>query len=303
MAESAPEQREGGIAWRLAELLPGDLPRSLEEIRAELDGRIGSIPNRLNEYGFDPFGMSASYLRRSALPGFLLYRHYFRCRTAGAENVPAGRVLVVANHAGQLPFDGLMLAMALLLEAEPPRVARAMGEYFLPRVPGLGVMMSRGGSLVGTPHNCLQLLENEECVVVFPEGARGMNKTYDQRYKLQRFGLGFMRMALESRAPIVPAAVVGSDDQHPSFANLGGVARRLGLPALPITPTFPWLGPLGLLPLPVRYRIYFGEPLSFEGEPDEEDAQLEERVAVVKRRIDDLLALGLEERGDGGIFA
>ena len=297
------EEEEGGVIGDLVSaLVPSGVKESLSEMRSEIETQLERIPNRLNEYGFDRFGMNPGYLRGNALPGYLMYRHYFRCEVSGAENVPEGRVLVIANHAGQLPFDGMMLSMALLLEAEPPRVARAMGEYFLPRVPGLGTMMARGGSMVGTPRNCVQMLRNEEAVVVFPEGARGMNKPYSERYKLQRFGLGFMRIALESDTPIVPVGIVGSDDQHPGFANLQGIADRFNLPALPITPTFPWLGPLGLLPMPVKYRIYFGEPLRFSGEAEEEDADIQKRVDVVKGAIDGLLARGLEEREGKGIF-
>jgi 1-acyl-sn-glycerol-3-phosphate acyltransferase len=215
--------------------------------------------------------------------------------------VPAGRVLVIANHAGQLPFDAMMLQTALLLEADPPRIARGMGEYWIPRLPFVNVMAARGGAMVGTPHNCAQLLHHGECVAVFPEGVRGMNKLFRDRYQLQRFGLGFMRLALETRTPIVPVGIVGSEEQQPGLANLSGLARLLGMPAFPITPTFPWLGPLGLLPLPVKYRIYFGEPILFDGDADEEDAAIEQRVDTVKAEITALLQRGLSERS--GIFS
>ncbi|NNL65516.1 MAG: acyltransferase family protein [Myxococcales bacterium] len=231
-----------------------------------------------------------------ALPGALLYRHWFRCLTFGIERLPPGRMLLVANHAGQLPFDGAMLASALLLDAEPPRVARPMGEYFIPRLPFLGVAFARGGATVGTPETCVRMLQNDECVMVFPEGVRGISKTYDRAYQLQDFGLGFMRLALETGAPVVPVGIVGSEEQAPALANLAGLGRQLGLPSLPITPTFPWLGPLGAIPLPVRYRIHFGEPLAFEGEAGEEDAAVRERVDVVKDAVAALLERGLAER-------
>ena len=138
------------------------------------------------------------------------------------------------------------------------------------------------------------MLENGECVTVFPEGVRGMNKLYSQRYRLQRFGTGFMRLALETRTPIVPVGIIGSEEQQPGFANL------FGMPAFPITATFPWLGPLGLLPLPVKYRIHFGAPLRFEGDATDEDGVIEEKVDSVKAAIDALLEQGRSERR--GVF-
>jgi 1-acyl-sn-glycerol-3-phosphate acyltransferase len=293
-------ETEPGWSQSLSDLASGRLPAPLVELQHELDERLRKVPNRLNEYGFDPFGLSPEWVRNMALPGLLLYRYYFRVATHDIDRLPTGRVLVIANHAGQLPFDGMMLQTALLLEAEPPRIARAMGEYWIPQLPLVSFAAARVGALVGTPHNCAQMLHHGECVAVFPEGVRGMNKVYRDRYQLQRFGTGFMRLALETRAPIVPVAIVGSEDQQPGFANLAGLGRLLGMPAFPITLGFPWLGPLGLLPMPVKYRIYFGEPISFDGDPDEEDAAIQERVDVVKQEITAMLARGVAERS--GIF-
>ncbi len=284
----------------LLDLAGAFTPLSVRGLRAEFEERLEKVPNRINEFGFDAYGMSPEWMRGSFLPTMLLYRHYFRCEAHDAERVPTGRVLVIANHAGQLPFDAAMLNVALLLECEPPRIARAMGEYFIPRLPFLSVALARGGSMVGTPENCIHMLENEECVAVFPEGVRGMNKTFAQRYQLQRFGLGFMRLALATDTPIVPVGIVGSEEQQPGLANFEGLARVLGLPALPLTLGFLALGPLGMLPAPTKYRIYFGEPLRFEGDADEEDAVIEEKVEAVKAAMAGLLEHGLEERT--GIF-
>ena len=270
-----------------------DLPRELQN---ELEERLRKIPNRLNEYGFDAFGLSPEWVRNTMLPALFLYRHYFRVETFHIDRMPPGRVLVIANHAGQLPFDGAMLQTALLLEAEPPRIARAMGEYWIPQLPLVSFAAARGGAMVGTPRNCAQMLHQGECVAAFPEGVRGMNKLFRDRYQLQRFGLGFMRLALETRTPIVPVAIVGSEDQQPGFANLTGLARLLGMPAFPITLGFPWLGPLGMLPLPVKYRIYFGEPMRFSGNPSDEDDVIADKVDQVKARIASMLADGLAAR-------
>ena len=124
-----------GFGTALGDLAGALLPLSARELQRELDERLRKAPMRLNEFGFDPYGLSPTWYRRALLPMVLLYRYYFRVETFGVERVPAGRVLVVANHAGQLPFDGAMLSAALLLEADPPRIARPMGEYWIPNLP------------------------------------------------------------------------------------------------------------------------------------------------------------------------
>jgi 1-acyl-sn-glycerol-3-phosphate acyltransferase len=292
--------RGSGLGTALSDLAGALLPLKARELQRDLEERLRKAPLRLNEFGFDPYGLSPAWWNRVLLPVVLLYRYYFRVETFGIEHVPAGRVLVVANHAGQLPFDGAMLGAALLLEADPPRIARAMGEYWIPNLPWVSIAAARVGALVGTPSNCVHMLENGECVTVFPEGVRGMNKLYARRYQLQRFGMGFMRLALETETPIVPVGIVGSEEQQPGFANLGRLGKLLGMPALPITATFPWLGPLGLLPLPVKYRIYFGAPLSFEGDSSDEDEVIEAKVDRVKAAISALLEQGCRERR--GVF-
>ncbi len=272
------------------------LPLPLSGLRAELDERIARITTQLNEYGFDPFGAEPEYARNVALLAALLYRYWLRVETRDIARVPEGRVLLVGNHAGNnFAYDALMLAMAMLLEAEPPRLVRAMGEYYLVKLPFFGTFMHRSGSVVGTPENCVQLLEHEEAVMVFPEGAEGFVKPYRKRYQLQRFGLGFMRLAIGTGTPVVPVGIVGSEEQAPGLADVKWLGKLVGSPAFPITPTFPWLGLGGFLPLPVKFRIHFGEPLHFEGEANEDDAAIEKRVKLVKRSIAKLLD---EARGE-----
>jgi 1-acyl-sn-glycerol-3-phosphate acyltransferase len=140
------------------------------------------------------------------------------------------------------------------------------------------------------------MLKRDECVMAFPEGVRGMNKLYADAYQLQEFGLGFMRLALETDTPIVPVAVVGSEEQAPAIANLEGLGRIFGMPAFPITITWPWLGPLGMIPWPVRYHIEFGAPMRFRGDPNDEDEIVEEKVEEVKSTIQSMLRKGLAER-------
>ncbi len=286
------------VSW--ADRLIAALPGPVRELDLEIAERLARVPAALNEYGVDRFGMEPHAVRRQLLPGALLYRHYFRVETSGIERVPSGRVLLIANHAGQLPFDGVMLSVAMLLEAEPPRLTRALGEYWIPRLPFVSSAATKLGSLVGTPANCRKLLDAEECVMVFPEGVRGMNKPFRERYRLQRFGTGFVRLALETKTPIVPVGIVGSEEQQPGFADVKPLAKLLGMPAFPLTLGFPWLGPLGILPLPVKYRILFGEALHLVGSANDDDAATEANVARVRGAIDELLAEGRALRR--GIF-
>lgn len=290
----------GGLFETLRSWVP-ELPAlALSELQRRIEDRVARIPTEMNEYGYDGYGLSRDFLTRTTLPTAWLYENYFRVETHDIERVPSGPVMLVANHAGQLPFDAAMLGMAMLLDADPPRVARGMAEYWVSTLPFVSELAVRSGSMVGTPGNCTAMLRGGECVMVFPEGVRGMNKTFSRRYELQRFGTGFARLALEAGAPVVPVAIIGSEEQQPGLLNLESLGRAIGMPALPVTLGFPWLGPLGLLPMPVKYRIYFGEPLFFEGNANDEDRVIDGHVASVKRSIEALFARGLKERT--GVF-
>jgi 1-acyl-sn-glycerol-3-phosphate acyltransferase len=242
-----------------------------------------------DEFGFDP-----RVARYAVVGARAIYKHYFRTEVHGIENVPDGRVMLIANHSGQLPLDGLAIGAALLLEAPRPRFVRSMVEKWTATLPFVAEFFPRVGQVVGVPENCIRLLEHDEAVLVFPEGSRGISKTFDRRYQLTEFGLGFMRMALTAHAPIVPVAVIGAEEQYISVANLERIARLLGMPALPVMPQL--LLPGGFLPLPTKYRLYFGEPLRFEGDPDDEDAVIETHVHIVRSTIQSMIHRGLKER-------
>jgi len=275
----------------------GWLPSPLSGLLDEIDGRTARIPTRLNQYGYDPFGFDPDYARPMVALMTLFYRHWFRVETAGLDNVPGGRVLLIANHAGNtFAWDGAMLGMALFLEGEPPRMVRGMAEYYLPTIPFFNVFLHRVGSVVGTPANCAHLLDQGEAIMAFPEGQRGFVKTLRHRYELQRFGLGFMRLALETDTPIVPVGIVGGEEQSPGLANVRALGRLIGAPAFPITLTFPWLGPWGFVPLPVKFRLRFGRALRFDGDPNDDDAHVQQKVDVVKDEIRALIRQGLDER-------
>ena len=278
------------------ELLETLTPEVLTRLSDEIEEKLSRIPTQLNVYKYDAWGFHPDSARQLFLATSVLYRYWFRVENHGIENLPAGRCLVIANHAGQVALDAGMISVAAILEAKPPRILRGMGEFFLPNVPFLNIIMHRMGSVVGTPKNCIDLLENDEAVIAFPEGVRGISKLFWERYRLREFGIGFMRLAIATGAPIVPVAVVGSEEQTIAIANLERIGKLLGLPSLPVTLTFPWLGPLGLVPLPVKYRIYWGEPMTFDGDADDSDDAIRPKVYEVQRTIQRMLDSGLAKR-------
>jgi 1-acyl-sn-glycerol-3-phosphate acyltransferase len=245
-----------------------------------------------NEYGYDPFGFSREDIKVAIYLARFLYRDYFRCQVFGIDQVPDGRLLLIANHSGQLPFDAVNIAAALVFDRRPPRVPRAMLERFVPTLPFVSYLFARWGQIIGSPENCQRLLEAGEAILVFPEGAKGIAKPFTKRYELQEFGNGFMRLALATGAPIVPVAVIGAEEQAPAI-NVKLLAKLFGAPAFPIVPTPPFFP---IVPYPTRYRIYFGAPLRFEGDPDDDDDEIDLLVKQVSNTIQSMLYTGLKER-------
>ncbi len=260
----------------------------------DIDERIAqALTLSKNEIGVDPFGADVDTVRASASLLVYLYRFWFRAEVHGIDNVPEGRVLLVSNHSGQIPLDGVMIACALILDAKRPRFVRSMIERFISTLPFFSIWFPRVGQVLGTPDNARRLLESEEALLVFPEGVKGISKTFADRYKLAPFGQGFMRLALESDTPIVPVAVIGAEEQYPSVAEIRKLARLLGTPSVPIIPQL-FMGML--LPLPTKYRLYFGEPLRFSGDPDDEDAAIDAKVWVVQATVQSMVNRALRER-------
>ncbi|MAQ19848.1 MAG: glycerol acyltransferase [Sandaracinus sp.] len=254
---------------------------------------MAKIGLHTNEVGHDPFGFDPVAGRYALAATALLHRRYFRTIVHDVANVPEGRALIVANHSGQIPMDGAMIGAAMMLDRDPPRLPRSMVEKWTAELPFVSSLFPRLGQVVGTPDNARRLLRNDEALVVFPEGTRGIAKPFEQRYRLVEFGLGFMRLALETRTPIVPVAVIGAEEQYPSIGDVRPLAKALRMPSFPILPQLL----LGMVaPLPTRYHIYFGEPLRFDGDPDDDDGFIEEKVWVVKTSVEALMARGLGER-------
>jgi 1-acyl-sn-glycerol-3-phosphate acyltransferase len=256
--------------------------------------RMARVPLALGSSGVDPFGLDPQWAKYALSTVALLHRKYFRSEVHGIENVPSGRILLVANHSGQLPVDAALIGAAMFMDADPPRIVRAMVEKWAVSLPFVSLLFTRVGQVVGVPENATRLLARGEALLVFPEGARGISKTFDSRYKLTDFGLGFMRLAIETDTPIVPIAVVGAEEQYVSLANVDALAKLFRMPAFPIIPQL--LLPGGQLPLPTKYRIWFGEPMRFSGDPDDDDSVIDEKVWLVKQTIQSMLNRGLKER-------
>lgn len=228
-------------------------------------GRIG-MRNRSEEV--DEFGLDPKYEARYRPFFDFLYKYYFRVDTQGTENVPdEGRCLIVSNHSGgALPYDGIMLRTTVRLEHPRARELRWLAEDFIYYLPFVGAAMNRIGAVRACQENAERLLAGGRLVAVFPEGAKGTGKLYRERYKLQRFGRGgFIRLCLRTQTPLVPCAIIGAEEANPMLYRIEYMTKSLGIPYIPITPTFPALGPLGLLPAPTKWKVRFGEPISFDG--------------------------------------
>ena len=193
-----------------------------------------------------------------------LYQRWFRVEVHGIENVPAaGGALIVANHSGTIALDSLMTQVALHDHHPQHRELRMLGADLVFALPVIGTLARRAGHTLACNEDAERLLAQGELVGVWPEGFKGIGKPYSERYRLQRFGRGgFVSAALRARVPIVPVSIVGAEEIYPILADAKILARLLGLPYFPITPTFPWLGPLGAIPLPSKWHIEFGEPIA-----------------------------------------
>ncbi|WP_199493349.1 lysophospholipid acyltransferase family protein [Marinitenerispora sediminis] len=266
----------------------------LDFFRRRLEGE-----RRVDEFGFDP-----ELTDHALLPLMrLFYEHWFRIELRGLDNVPgSGRALLVANHSGVLPFDALMLQVALRDHHPAGRRLRMLVADLVLDLPLLSGLARRAGHTLASPDDAERLLRREELVGVFPEGFKGIGKPFAERYRLQRFGRGgYVATALRTRAPIVPCSIVGAEEIYPKVGELPALARLLGLPYFPVTPAFPLLGPLGLVPLPTRWIIEFGTPVGtahLAAEAADDPAAIgaisDEVRGEIQRTLDRLVV----ERGD-----
>lgn len=261
-------------------------------------------PDEAPDHGHDP-----RFLEQVAPVLDFLFAKYFRIRMLGIENLPrTGPGLLVANHSGGVPYDGAMLIQGVYRQHPLHRRLRALVANFAFRSPWMSQVVARIGGVRAASGFARDLLRAGELVAVFPEGLRGVGKLYRERYRLERFGRGgFVRLARETGVPIIPVAIVGAEEIHPVVAKVTTLAQPLGLPYIPITPTFPLLGPLGLLPVPSKWTIQIGEPISpgpngvsngTAGSESTSDAaaSISETAELVRSRIDSLITDILSHR-------
>ncbi len=262
----------------------------MEAIRSAY-GPDAERASELPDGGHDP-----AFLERTAPLLEFLWSRYFRVRLLGIENVPTtGAAMLVGNHSGGIPYDGALLLYGIHRDHPAHRRVRPLVANFAFRAGWMANVVARIGGVRASTETALPLLAAGELVAVFPEWLKGVGKLYRERYRLARFGRGgFVRLAREAQVPMLPVAIVGAEEIHPVVAKLTRLAEPLGLPYIPITPTFPWLGPLGLLPVPTKWTIQIGPPIP---PPALEDQPATNRVAEqVRTTIDSMIADLLAQR-------
>jgi 1-acyl-sn-glycerol-3-phosphate acyltransferase len=295
-AEEAGDATTARAAHPSTQTFGRDLSGPLEWLSRRATGR----------YRIDDFGLDEELFRDLLMPlANPLYQKYFRVQTRGLENVPAsGPALLVANHSGTIALDAVMMQHAVAAEHPARRIVRNMAGNLIFRLPFVGPLARKSGNAVARDEDALELLRRGELVGVFPEGYKGVGKGWAERYRLQRFGRGgFIQLALRARVPVVPVAIVGAEEAYPMIGNLSSLAGLLRLPYFPITPTWPLLGPLGLLPLPSRWIIEFGPPLRTDEYPDDahDDAMLTfELTDTIRDRIQQMIHTNVNARR--GVF-
>ena len=271
--DAPPTVAEGPAADEVARepVAPGAAvaPEEMPEWERKVAAALAFVRRRLtgdveiDEFGFDP-ELTEHVLLALVRP---LYDRYFRVEARGLENVPAeGGALLVANHSGTIPLDSVMTQIALLDHHPAHRHLRMLGADLVFSTPVISELARKTGTTLACNADAERLLHKGELVGVWPEGFKGIGKPFSERYKLQRFGRGgFVSAALRAQVPIIPCSIVGAEEIYPIIGNMKTLARLLGLPYVPVTPTFPWLGPLGAIPLPSKWIIEFGEPIMTDG--------------------------------------
>jgi 1-acyl-sn-glycerol-3-phosphate acyltransferase len=266
------------------------LPEHIEEV-------FETLEKRYKDY-HDPWGLDFKKAIKSLKLLWPMYKYYFRVRLFGQENIEDKPYMVTSNHTGQIAIDGMLLSIAFLMDIEPPRILRGMIERFMVKIPFIGTMAAESGSVLGDRENCLFLLEKGESIMVFPEGVPGIAKDAEKFYELQHFTRGFFRLALQTKTDILPVAIVGAEEMYPGAKQHPKLAKFLKLPTLPTSYLFPWLGPLGLLPLPSPIDIYIGKPYPVPQDLDENalDSEIDAHIVKIKEQINEMIKQGLKER-------
>lgn len=252
-----------------------------------IDEFLSSFPNEVGQFGFDPWGFNIKTIKKFIALGKFLYEDYFEVEVEGYENIPAsGRCLVIANHSGQLPIDGILLGYALLKNPIAPRACKGMYERFIPTLPFLSIWLSQMGGALGDTENCIKMLKNEEAVIVFPEGAKGISKPTSKKYQLQKFGNGFLYLAKKTQSPIIPVGIAGCEEIMYNFGNVDFLEKFLKFPAAPL-----------LVPYFFKSKVVIkiGKPMYFDA-TESQQHEINAQVFKVKEEVDRLMKEALEIR-------
>lgn len=238
----------------------------------------------------DPWGLSLHKAKKSMEYVYPLYKNYFKVRVFGRENVEDIPYMVISNHTGQIAIDGMLISTSFAMEVDPPRILRAMVERFFTGLPFIGTWAAEGGAVLGERQNCIKLLEKKQSVLIFPEGVRGVSKSTSNFYKVQSFTKGFFRIALSSKSPILPIAVVGAEETFPYVYQATSIAKMLGLPALPISANY--------LPLPSPIDIYIGKPYEIPDglDADSPDSDINKHIFELENIVQTMVDEGLSNR-------
>lgn len=251
------------------------------------DEVLSKFPNEVGQFGFDPWGFNIKTVKQFINLGKFLYEDYFEVEVEGYENIPpSGRCLVIANHSGQLPIDAILLGYALLKNPIAPRACKGMYERFIPTIPFFSIWLSQMGGALGDTENCIKMLNNEEAVIVFPEGAKGISKPSSKKYQLQNFGNGFVYLAKKTQSPIIPVGIAGCEEIMYNFGNVDFLQKLLNFPAAPL-----------LIPFVFKSKVIIkiGKPIYFD-ETESQQHEVNAQVFKVKEEVDRLMKEALEIR-------
>lgn len=254
-----------------------------DKIRIE---KIAQILRERYPEGSDPWGLDIDLVEKSLRLLTPLYRHYFKVRVIGAEKINDEPYVVASNHSGQIPIDAMLIAMALLLDADQPLLVRPMVERFMTTLPFINKYASSLGAVLGDRQNASYLLSQGQSILVFPEGVKGISKSSPDYYKVKDFSSGFYRMASTHQTSILPIAVIGAEEMYPFVIHFKGLANLVGFPALPLS--------LNLIPLPSPIDIYIGDAL--KPEANENEKKIANNVYVLEQQIKKMIVYGLAKR-------
>lgn len=263
--------------------------RLSEEDKLKKEEVFKSLQERYKDYK-DPWGFNLNTVKSAMELILPFYRNYFKVRVFGLENIQDKPYMIVSNHTGQVPIDGMLITLAMAYETKKPRVIHSMIERFMAGLPFVGDLTAQTGSILGDRENCKWLLKQGESILVFPEGVRGINKGTKDFYKLQTFSNGFYRIALQAQTQILPISVVGAEEMFPVVFQASEIGKKFGFPSLPI--------PLNAIPLPSPIDIYIGKPIDLPKDlsPDAPDKEIRQHVYHIEKEIKKNINKGLEDR-------